>query len=85
MENSENSATNEIIESSTDENNVSTENSTEKNNTTPENTQTSVEVDPNAITLEDIHTDLGVIASFIILFSVCLLVKYIYKFFRMFF
>lgn len=41
--------------------------------------------DENAITLDDIHQDLGIICTFLIIFAVALLVKIILKFFNMFF
>lgn len=35
--------------------------------------------------LSNVHTDLGVICSFLVFFTLVILLKYIYKFFNMFF
>ncbi len=39
----------------------------------------------NSITLDIIHNDLGVICTFLVVFSVLIFIRIIYKFFSMFF
>lgn len=51
----------------------------------PKNTETTENVVENIVTLDTIHNDLGVITIFLVLFSVVLLINYIYRFFKIFF
>lgn len=51
----------------------------------PDNTVTTENVVDNTVTLNTLHSDLGVITSFLVLFSVVLLINYIYRFFKIFF
>ena len=74
--NTENS--NEIIISNEVENSSS-------NDTTTDNTTTYTEQQENVISIQDIHNDLGIITSFLIFFVLVILLKYVYKFFNMFF
>ena len=73
--NTENS--NEIIVSNEVENSSS--------NDITENTTTYTEQQENVISIQDIHNDLGIITSFLIFFVLVILLKYVYKFFNMFF
>ena len=51
-----------------------------------DNTSNVVGVPSDEITLlNNIHTDLGVICSFIVFFALVVILKYVYKFFNMFF
>ncbi len=70
-ENTENTSNNTIDNSATSENVYNTEN-------TLSNTIQNID-------LQIIHEDLGIIISFIALFSVVILIHYTYKFFKMFF
>ena len=61
------------------------ENNTD-NNTVSDNTTSYVASNTEEIEmLNTIHTDLGVICSFIIFFVLVIILKYVYKFFDMFF
>lgn len=73
--NTENS--NEIIVSNEVENSSS--------NDITENTTAYIEQQENVISFQDIHNDLGIITSFLIFFVLVILLKYVYKFFNMFF
>ena len=53
------------------------------NNTTQTNSY--IEQQENLITLQEIHNDLGIITSFLIFFVLVVILKYVYKFFNMFF
>lgn len=85
-ENNTNSIDNTNIIENSYENNVSNEleyNSISENST--EYTNTYSEQQENVITIENIHNDLGIITSFLIFFVLVILLKYVYKFFNMFF
>lgn len=75
-ENNSNSIDNTINIENNNENIVSNE---------IENTSTYTEQQENVITIENIHNDLGIITSFLIFFVLVILLKYVYKFFNMFF
>ena len=49
-----------------------------------ENTEEYQEVE-EIVTLKEIHHDLGIIACFLIFFTLVIILKYIYKFFNMIF
>lgn len=80
IENSnENDVSNEVVNTSSDIENNTT------NETTTDNTTTYTEQQENVISIQDIHNDLGIITSFLIFFVLVILLKYVYKFFDMFF
>lgn len=77
---------NEENNSNSIDNSTSIENSSENNlSYEVENTTTYTEQQENVITIENIHNDLGIITSFLIFFVLVILLKYVYKFFNMFF
>lgn len=82
MENNEIENNNEITENTvenTTENEI-TENEVE------ENTNTIILVDNNiSDQITQVHEDLGIVTSFLIFFSLIIILRYVYKFFNMFF
>ena len=75
-ENNTNSNDNTDIIENSSESNISNE---------VDETNTFTEQQENVITLQEIHNDLGVITSFIVFFVLVVILKYVYKFFNMFF
>ena len=58
----------------------------ENTNTTKNNTQETIIIDDhNTVTLETIHSDLGFICSFLVIASVIIFMRILYKLFDMFF
>lgn len=74
MENETTNTTNTSVENTTS-NNVS-------DNSTTTNTASTTQYEEMLTT---IHTDLGFICSFLVFFTLVILLRYIYKFFNMFF
>ena len=68
--------------------NTNTEYNETSSNNTVDNTSTNTSVGSPAEyneKLDNLHSDLGIICSFLVFFTLVILLKYVYKFFNMFF
>lgn len=61
------------------------ENTTEYQETEETQTTEEIQYTNENVSLADIHNDLGIIACFLIFFTLVIILKYIYKFFNMIF
>lgn len=88
LDNETNTNNDTVINETIEDTNTTNTDNTITNNTEEniiDNTTTGTVEEVPSVTLETIHEDLGIICSFIILFSVVFLIHIIYKFFRIFF
>lgn len=82
----ENNTVENIINNTNEESNTNTEANTPMENTiTNETIENIIIEDTNTVTLDTIHNDLGFICAFLVIASVLVLCRLIYKFFNIFF